>query len=369
MGCVKLEHITKEHLNVFNPFFSVVQGKSKPVDKKRIDYFTGGVLLDGRTIESDFYRYSFQNQERDDEIKGEGNAVNYKYRMHDPRINRFFAVDPLASQYPGNSTYAFAQNRLIDGVELEGLEWADSDGVFYGGLNQKEYQEKHGSKKSEPVYSSTPPESLNKTVFKSVTAREMEDNRIALDRLILLQKLEHSPLNDFAKLGQSLQFAPEAAASVFLPEYIGARVGSYLFRASSFARKINLAERTFNVGLNYYNQSISSNGNLGFGDKNLISLGISAFSPLKMDFGTKLSVGLVSSQFSYTQERGFSGYWERSTARNTFNAVKVGLKLGLSSESTALFKNQWLNKGFVNTLDGGLGIGSKAIDEGSKNKP
>ena len=55
-------------------------------------------------------------------IKGRGNSLNYKYRMHDPRIGRFFAVDPLAKKYPWNSSYAFSENRVIDGVELEGLE-------------------------------------------------------------------------------------------------------------------------------------------------------------------------------------------------------------------------------------------------------
>ena len=44
--------------------------------------------------------------------------------MHDPRLGRFFAVDPLASKYSYNSTYAFSENRLIDGVELEGLEFS-----------------------------------------------------------------------------------------------------------------------------------------------------------------------------------------------------------------------------------------------------
>ena len=42
--------------------------------------------------------------------------------MHDPRVGRFFAVDPLFREYPWNSTYAFSENRLLDGVELEGLE-------------------------------------------------------------------------------------------------------------------------------------------------------------------------------------------------------------------------------------------------------
>jgi RHS repeat-associated protein len=68
------------------------------------------------------YRYGFQGQESDDEVKGAGNSVNYKYRMHDPRVGRFFAVDPLASKYPHNSPYAFSENRLIDRIELEGLE-------------------------------------------------------------------------------------------------------------------------------------------------------------------------------------------------------------------------------------------------------
>jgi RHS repeat-associated protein len=69
------------------------------------------------------YRYGFQGQERDDEIKGKGNSLNYKFRMYDPRLGRFFAVDPLFAKYPWNSTYAFSENRVIDGIELEGLEF------------------------------------------------------------------------------------------------------------------------------------------------------------------------------------------------------------------------------------------------------
>jgi len=69
------------------------------------------------------YRYGFQGQEMDDEIKGEGNSASYLYRIHDPRLGRFLSVDPLAASYPYNSTYAFAENRVIDGIELEGAEW------------------------------------------------------------------------------------------------------------------------------------------------------------------------------------------------------------------------------------------------------
>ncbi len=72
------------------------------------------------------YSYGFQGQEKDDEIKGEGNSLNYEYRMHDPRIGRFFAVDPLAPEYPHNSPYAFSENRVIDGIDLEGREFSKS---------------------------------------------------------------------------------------------------------------------------------------------------------------------------------------------------------------------------------------------------
>ncbi len=68
------------------------------------------------------YRYGFQGQEMDDEVKGDGNAVNYKFRMHDPRLGRFFAVDPLFKKYPHNSPYSFSENRINDAVELEGKE-------------------------------------------------------------------------------------------------------------------------------------------------------------------------------------------------------------------------------------------------------
>ena len=68
------------------------------------------------------YRYGFQGQEMDDEVKGKGNSINYKYRMHDPRVGRFFAVDPLSAKYPWYSSYQFSGNRVVDAVELEGKE-------------------------------------------------------------------------------------------------------------------------------------------------------------------------------------------------------------------------------------------------------
>jgi hypothetical protein len=80
------------------------------------------MLLPNRHGNSSDYRYGFQNQEVDNEIKGEGNSVNFKYRMADVRLNRFFAVDPLEGKFPWWSPYQFSGNRLLDAVELEGKE-------------------------------------------------------------------------------------------------------------------------------------------------------------------------------------------------------------------------------------------------------
>ena len=65
---------------------------------------------------------SFQGQEKDNEIKGIGNSVNYKFRMYSPRVGRFFAVDPLAGKYPWYTPYQFSGNTLIAAIEIEGAE-------------------------------------------------------------------------------------------------------------------------------------------------------------------------------------------------------------------------------------------------------
>ena len=68
------------------------------------------------------YRYFFNGQEADNEALGDGALHAFEYRMHDTRIGRFWSVDPLAGKFPWNSVYAFAENQVVEGRELEGLE-------------------------------------------------------------------------------------------------------------------------------------------------------------------------------------------------------------------------------------------------------
>jgi hypothetical protein len=111
------------------------------------DYFPFGMGMMGRSVTAEGYRYGYQNQEEDEELWG--GAVSYKYRIEDARLGRFFSVDPLAPKYPHNSVYAFSENRIMDAIELEGLECYFIHGTktmrglkTYPGVNGKMMSEK-----------------------------------------------------------------------------------------------------------------------------------------------------------------------------------------------------------------------------------
>lgn len=53
-----------------------------------------------------------------------------------PDVGRFFNIDPLSEKYPYNGTYNFSENRVIDGRELEGLEWVGTKYLNTSGSTQ-----------------------------------------------------------------------------------------------------------------------------------------------------------------------------------------------------------------------------------------
>lgn len=105
------------------------------------DYYPFGSLMPARSASIGEYRYGFQNQEIDNEVKGEGNSVSYRFRMYDTRIGRFLSIDPLTGKLPWNTPYSFAENRVIDGIDLEGLEYLRADMALiearYGAIRLK----------------------------------------------------------------------------------------------------------------------------------------------------------------------------------------------------------------------------------------
>jgi RHS repeat-associated protein len=65
------------------------------------------------------YRWGFGAQETDEHM---GESYAYKFRFYESRLCRFLTVDPISFQYPWNSSYAFAENKVIRCIDLEGKE-------------------------------------------------------------------------------------------------------------------------------------------------------------------------------------------------------------------------------------------------------
>ncbi len=81
-----------------------------------------GMLMPGRSYSIPAYRYGFNGKENDNEVKGDGNQQDYGARMYDPRLKKFLSVDPLTKNYPWYTPYQFAGNKVINSIDLDGLE-------------------------------------------------------------------------------------------------------------------------------------------------------------------------------------------------------------------------------------------------------
>lgn len=66
------------------------------------------------------YRYAFNSKEKDDEVQGRGNSLDFGARVYDSRIGRFLSVDPDVELYPSMSPYCFAANSPVALIDEEG---------------------------------------------------------------------------------------------------------------------------------------------------------------------------------------------------------------------------------------------------------
>jgi RHS repeat-associated protein len=78
------------------------------------------MLMPGRTYNAGTYRYAFNGMEQDQEVKGRGNSLDFGARMYDPRVGRFFSLDPKDHDYPDYSPYGFAANNPIIFIDHNG---------------------------------------------------------------------------------------------------------------------------------------------------------------------------------------------------------------------------------------------------------
>ena len=76
------------------------------------DYYPFGMVMPERNG-GENYRYSFNGKEGDDEVKGNGNHLDFGARCYDSRLGRFLSLDAYESKYPSISPYVFAGNMPI----------------------------------------------------------------------------------------------------------------------------------------------------------------------------------------------------------------------------------------------------------------
>lgn len=84
------------------------------------NFYPFGSIMPGRSFNSNSHRYSFNGYERDDEIKGSGNSINFGARMLDTRLGRFMSLDPYSRLSTGVSLYSFAGNSPILFIDFDG---------------------------------------------------------------------------------------------------------------------------------------------------------------------------------------------------------------------------------------------------------
>ena len=86
------------------------------------DYYPFGMQMEGRTFQSESYRYGFNGMEKDQNGEWGSNNYNYGFRIFNPGIGRFLSVDPLKSKFRMLTPYHFASNTPIWAIDLDGLE-------------------------------------------------------------------------------------------------------------------------------------------------------------------------------------------------------------------------------------------------------
>jgi RHS repeat-associated protein len=84
------------------------------------DYYPFGMIMPGRKMGDDSYRYGFQGMECDDDWEADGNEYTTAFRQYDPRVGRWMSVEPLSRKYPMYSTYASNFNNPVNYFDTNG---------------------------------------------------------------------------------------------------------------------------------------------------------------------------------------------------------------------------------------------------------
>lgn len=94
----------------------------KPLTTSAQNYYAfGSVQPNANNLNASSYRSGFNGMEKDDEVKTNGNSVDFGDRMYDPRLGRWMARDKLEVFYPAIAPYTFVANSPIYYIDHNGM--------------------------------------------------------------------------------------------------------------------------------------------------------------------------------------------------------------------------------------------------------
>jgi RHS repeat-associated protein len=104
------------------------------------DYYPFGAPIHGRGYASEDYRFGYNGKELDHESE----TQDYGMRINDCSLARFLSVDPLTGKFTLLTSYQFASNRPIDGIDMDGLEYLRFDKISDIGNSLITYYDNNG---------------------------------------------------------------------------------------------------------------------------------------------------------------------------------------------------------------------------------
>jgi RHS repeat-associated protein len=72
------------------------------------------------------YRFGFNGKEMDDEISGDGNAMDFGARIYDNRLGKWLSLDPLQFKHPNLNPYGYCRNNPVIFVDPDGKDFVIS---------------------------------------------------------------------------------------------------------------------------------------------------------------------------------------------------------------------------------------------------